>query len=70
MMLPRRPHSSERRHTHLLDAADRGQYREVDVLFNQDMAMRIIRFRQVTQCGKAWPKPMHLRSRNSPLHEQ
>jgi hypothetical protein len=43
----------------------------VDMSFNQDMAMRIIRFRQVTQCGKAWPKPRHLNSRNSPLlHEQ
>jgi hypothetical protein len=42
----------------------------VDVSFNQDMAMRIIRIRQDTQCGEAWTKPMHLRSRNSPLHEQ
>jgi hypothetical protein len=42
----------------------------IDVSFNQDKAMRIIRFRQDTQCGKAWPEPMHLRSRKSPLHEQ
>ena len=31
----------------------------IDVSFNQDGAMRIIRFRQVTQCGRAWPEPMH-----------
>ena len=37
----------------------------IDVSFNQDIAMRIIRFRQVTQCGQAWPEPMHISSRNS-----
>jgi hypothetical protein len=43
----------------------------VDVSFNYDRAMRIIRIRQDTQCGQAWPKPMRLRFCNSPsLHEQ
>jgi hypothetical protein len=37
----------------------------IDMSFNQDIAMRIVRFRQVTQCGRAWPEPMHLSSRNS-----
>ena len=37
----------------------------IDVSFNQDIAMRIIRFCQVTQCGQASPEPMHFSSRNS-----
>ena len=37
----------------------------IDMSFNQDRAMRIIRFCQVTQCGRAWPEPMHFSSRNS-----
>ena len=37
----------------------------IDMSFNQDIAMRIVRFRQVTQCGRAWPEPMHFSSRNS-----
>ena len=40
-------------------------FRYSSVSFNQDRAMRIVRFRQLTQCGRAWPEPMHFSSRNS-----
>jgi hypothetical protein len=37
----------------------------IDMSFNQNVAVRIVRFGQVTQCGRAWPEPMHFSSRNS-----
>ena len=42
----------------------------VDVSFNRDGAMRIIRFCQDAQRGEAWPEPRHVSSCKSPLHHE
>ena len=42
----------------------------VDVSFNRDGAMRIIRFCQDAQRGDAWPEPRHVSSCKSPLHHE
>jgi hypothetical protein len=42
----------------------------INVLFNEDVAMRTGRFRQNTQSGQAWPEPVHFISRKSPLRHR